>query len=285
MRRALIALAALAATFFVVAAPASAADTGKVVVVHGVPGLTVDVYVNGDKTLPDFAPKTVTDPIELPAGDYKIDIRPAGADPASDPAISKTVTLPAGALATLVAHLDASGNPTLTPFVEDQSKTPAGQGRLAVRHTAAAPTVDVLAGGQAVITGLSNPESKTLTLPAGTVSASVAATGTTDPVIGPADVPVTAGKTTVVYAIGSLDASSLDVVVQTISVGEESATTTTAGSGSTTSVPVPNRVDTGDAGLAADRGSSFPWAPAGAVAAFAVAVAGLALVRLSAQRG
>ena len=43
------------------------------------PGLTVDVYVNGDLTLEDFAPDTVTDELELPAGDYDIAIFAADA--------------------------------------------------------------------------------------------------------------------------------------------------------------------------------------------------------------
>ena len=52
--------------------PAGAQSTGTVTVVHGVQGLTVDVYVNGELTLEDFAPKTVTDPLQLPAGNYEI---------------------------------------------------------------------------------------------------------------------------------------------------------------------------------------------------------------------
>jgi hypothetical protein len=40
------------------ATPAFAA-TSQVSVVHGIPGQNVDVYVNGKKTLPDFAPGKV----------------------------------------------------------------------------------------------------------------------------------------------------------------------------------------------------------------------------------
>jgi len=78
-----------------------------------------------------------------------------------------------------------------------------------VRYTAAAPAVDVLAGGDAVISDLSNPNEKVLNLPAGTVSASVAAAGTTDPVIGPADVAVKEGVSTIVYGWGSLKDDNL----------------------------------------------------------------------------
>ena len=85
-----------------------------------------------------------------------------------------------------------------------------------MRHTAAAPAVDVLAGGEPVFTDLTNPNEASADLPAGTISASVALAGTTDPVIGPADVPVTEGSATIVYAVGSAEDGNLDVLVQTI---------------------------------------------------------------------
>jgi hypothetical protein len=96
------------------------------------------------------------------------------------------------------------------------SDIPAGQGRLTVRHTAAAPAVDVLAGGQAVITNLANPDEQTLDLAPGTISAAVAATGTTEPVIGPADVTVSEGALTIVYAWGSLEDGNLALAVQNV---------------------------------------------------------------------
>ena len=57
---------------------------------------------------------------------------------------------------------------------------------------------------------------KTLTLDPGTLSVAVAAAGTTAPVIGPADVTVTEGTHTVVYAWGSLADKNLQLAVQTI---------------------------------------------------------------------
>ena len=54
----------------------------------------------------------------------------------------------------------------------------------------------------------------------------MAAAGTTDPVIGPADVPIEAGNVTIVYAIGSLEDDTLGVAVQTIPVGVEAAAET-----------------------------------------------------------
>ena len=98
---------------------------------------------------------------------------------------------------TAVAHLTEAGEPTATLFTNDISQTAPGEGRLTVRHVAAAPAVDVLAGGAPVITNLTNPNEQILNLPAGVVSASVAAAGTTDPVIGPADVDVAEGVNTI----------------------------------------------------------------------------------------
>jgi hypothetical protein len=217
-RRAITILSVAALLVAVFTGPASAqSDAGTATVVHGVPGLTVDVYVNDELTLEDFEPGTVTDPLELPAGDYDIAIRPADEDPESDPAISGSATVEAGTNASLVAHLNADGEPTLSAFANDTSAIGAGDARLTVRHTAAAPAVDILADGSAIVSGLANPDNATTDVPAGTYQVAVAPEGTTDPVIGPTDLTLEEGVNHIVYAIGSLDDDSLDVLVQTIS--------------------------------------------------------------------
>lgn len=195
---------------------ASAADEGTVTVIHGVPGLTVDVYVNNDLTIEDFAPDTITDPLKLPAGDYKIDIRPAGAEATSAPAITGSTTLPAGANASIIAHLGENGSPTLSVFVNDTSRLAAGKARLTVRHTAAAPAVDILAGGNKLFTNLANAKEAKADVDAASYSVAVAATGTTQPVIGPADLKLDAGTSYLVYAVGSLNDNNLHLLVQTI---------------------------------------------------------------------
>ncbi|MEV7133975.1 DUF4397 domain-containing protein [Arthrobacter sp. NPDC093128] len=190
----------------------------KLSVLHGVPGLTVDVWVDGNLTLDDFTPGTLAGPLELAAGDYEIAITAADATSADNPVIGPVdVELDGGGDYTAVAHLDADGAPTATLFANDTTAPRNdSKGKLTVRHVAAAPAVDVLAGGTAVIEGLSNPDEATLQLEAGTVSASVAAAGTTAPVIGPADVTVEAGKNTIVYAWGSLADGTLAVAVQVV---------------------------------------------------------------------
>lgn len=248
------------------AAPAHAADDAKLSVLHAVPGLTVDVYVNGKRTLDNFKPGMMAGPLELAPGTYSVAITKSDAKDDSNPAIGPIdLKLAAGGNYTAVAHLEKGGDPTATLYKNDISRTAAGQGRLTVRHVAAAPAVDVLAGGTAVISGLTNPDEKVLNLDAGTVSASVAAAGTTKALIGPAKVNVKEGVNTIVYAWGSLDDKNLNLAVQTIS-GLHSG---------------PGGVNAGEVGLAADH-NPLPLVAGGMLALGAAALVGrrrLALVR------
>ncbi|TQL01492.1 DUF4397 domain-containing protein [Cellulomonas sp. SLBN-39] len=259
-------LALAAVTLAAVPASAATDDAASLSVLHGVPDLTVDVWVNGERTLDDFEPGDLAGPLELPAGTYTVAITAADAEDDSEPAIGPVdLPLEAGTSYTAAAHLDADGEPTATLFTNDTSATAAGEGRLTVRHIAAAPAVDVLAGGTAVISGLENPDEQVLDLPAGTVSASVVAAGTTEPaLLGPADVPVTEGTSTIVYAWGSAssDPATLALATQTID-GLHSS---------------PSGVQAGQTGAAAAQGTSTgTWALlAGGLAAMAALGLGVA---------
>jgi hypothetical protein len=208
----------VAGALVLVATPASAAETATVSVLHAVPDTPVDVYANGERLIDDFQPGTLTDPLELPAGSYDLALFPAdAADGSGAPLLSADgVSVPAGANATVVAHLKEDGTPALTPFVNDVSPVAAGQARVTVRHTAAAPAVDVRAGGAVVAPGLANPKEASLTVPAGTVTADVVLAGTTTVAIGPADLTLAEGTSTIVYAWGS-QAAGFELAVQTIS--------------------------------------------------------------------
>jgi hypothetical protein len=228
----------VAAGLTLVAAPVAAAGTASaasgtasVTVVHGIPGTPVDVYVDGAKALSGFTFKTVTAPISLPAGSHAVAVRKAGDPSSAAPILSTTAVLTPGENVSLVADLTAAGKPALTPFVNPTTSVPSSMGRLVVRHTAAAPAVDVLAGGTAVIKGLTNPNEKSLMVPKGTISASVAAAGTTKPVIGPVSLPLDGGTTTIVYAVGSLSGGTLTAVTQSYSSGSSAPSSVAAGTG------------------------------------------------------
>ena len=221
MKRMLAVIGALAATAALAAPGASsvsAQSAATVSLMHGIPGATVDVVVDGEIVVPGFEPGTMQD-ISAFAGQTltNVEVRAAGTtDVVIGPIASLAV--PASGNWTVLAHLDAAGTPTLTPFENDTSTIPAGQGRLVVRHTAAAPAVDiVLADGSRPFTNLSNPNEASAALPAGEIAgAKVAPTGG-DPIADVPTVELQAGTDLIVYAVGSLEGGSFTFYTQTIS--------------------------------------------------------------------
>ena len=249
-----------AALGFAIGAPATAAttDTAQLSVLHGIPDTPVDVYVNGDLTLDNFQPGDLAGPLDLPAGDYEVALTAPDAADASSPVLGPaTLTLAAGKNYTAAAHLNEEGEPALKAFENNTATTAAGQGRLTVRHVAAAPAVDILAGGAPVIEDLTNPNESTLDLPASTVSAAVALAGTTEPVLGPVDVAIQDGVLTIVYAWGSAEDDNLALAVQTIS-GLHSN---------------PGGVPSGTAGYLAQRDATTSFIAMAGVGALAIAAA------------
>ncbi|HEY4614854.1 MAG TPA: DUF4397 domain-containing protein [Citricoccus sp.] len=241
----------------------SGGEAATLSVLHGVPDTTVDVYVDGERTLDDFAPGDLAGPLELPAGEYEIAVTAADAQDDSEPVIGPvSVTLDGGSDYTAAAHLDAEGQPTATAFVNDTSALDAGNGRLVVRHVAAAPAVDVWANGEVAVPGLANPDEQSLDLPAGAIEAAVSVAGESDPVLGPASVEVTEGAATIVYAWGSAEDGSLALATQTVE-GMHSA---------------PGGVPTGNTQVPAE-GQGLWWAAGGGALLVAAAGAVSALRR------
>ncbi len=212
-----IAIGAALAGLVLSSSSAQAADTASVSVVHGIPNTPVNVFVNGKSTLANFKPGTVAGPLDLPAGSYTVTVfAAANTKGTGNPVITAKAGVEAGKSYTLVAHLTAAGKPTLTPYVNDVSPVGAGQARLVVRHDAAAPAVDVRANGQVAFAKLTNPKQATADLAAGTINADVTLAGTSTVAIGPAEVNLTEGTSTIVYAVGSAGDKTLALVTQTI---------------------------------------------------------------------
>jgi len=197
-------------------AVAAAQNKAMVTVVHGIPNTDVDVYVNGQVTLKSFKFGTVTDPLSLDPGSYKIEIRPAGAAATSAPILSTTANLQAGQNVSLVAHLTADGKPALDAYVNDTSMLAAGKARLTVRHDAAAPAVDILANNAKLVGNLANPKEAKADVDAGTYAVAIAPAGQTTPVFGPQNLTLNAGTGYVVYAVGSLSDKTFTLLVQQI---------------------------------------------------------------------
>lgn len=260
------ALALLVALFsLTLAVQPAAAQDATIMLAHGIPDTDVDIVAGGEVVIEGFSFGDMED-ISAFAGETlpALTVNLTGTD---------TVAIDLGDFAvpssgnyTVIAHLDADGNPTAAVFENDTSAIAAGEGRLVVRHTAAAPAVDILANGSAAFTNVENGAEGQADLPAGTISAEVVPAGTTEPVvIGPADLPITEGESLIVYAVGSLDADSLGVLTQSIS-----------GLGST-----PTAVNTGNSPI--DDASSTSGLLVAAVVA-GVALAGFGARRLALVR-
>jgi hypothetical protein len=173
-------------------------------VVHGIPGVDVDVCVNGAVAIPDFNPGEVVTGVALPSGSYDVKIVAAGGA-CTDAAILEAngVQLASGKNYTAVAYLTANGDPTLGLFKNNVKPVAKGSARVTIRHTAAAPEVDVWANGSVLLQDVPNGASATLAVPKGVYAAWVSLPGDHQPVIGPEVLKLKKGTAYQVYAWGS----------------------------------------------------------------------------------
>jgi hypothetical protein len=195
------------------------ADAG-VQIVHGIPDTPVDVYVNGEILAPGFTSGTIAGPIKLSPGQYDVAIygatdgpAAAAADRTDDAVLSQSVTVTADP-ASLYAHLDANGTPTLSGFVEEFGALSPGQSRIVARHLAQGPEVTVLIDGEPMSASeISNGESYVTDLAAG--SHTVAANGADGTeVTKPTTLNLADGEVATVTVIGSADNGTISAVVQ-----------------------------------------------------------------------
>lgn len=214
--RALLATVAAMLLLMVTVAQPAGAQSARIHLLHGIPGVDVDVEAGGSNVFEGFAFGDTQDLSAL-AGETLtgLKVKVAGTDTVAIDA--GDVALPGSGNYTVIAHLDADGTPTIGVFENDVSSIAAGEGRLTVRHTAAAPAVDILANGNVAFENVPNGAGGGADLGAGTISASVVPTGASEPVvIGPADLPIAEGAQLIVYAVGSLDDGSLTVLTESI---------------------------------------------------------------------
>ncbi len=202
-------------------APAVAAGQDSTVsVMHMIPGITVDAYIDGEEVVTDFEHGELTDPIQLAPGVYDIQFFYDGETPGTaQPAVEALgVEVPAAKDLTITGNLTADDQPILSVFVNSTEPVEAGQARLTLRHLAAAPPVDVRADGVVIAQGLTNADEAVLELPAGAVSVDVVLAGTHDVAIDPVDVELGEGANTIVTAWGNARQESLQLAVQVIDV-------------------------------------------------------------------
>ncbi len=241
MKKLLAGLAAVAAAALVVPGAASAQSDANITLIHGIPGVTVDVSVDGAVVLPGFEPGAVQD-ISAFAGQtlVNLEVLVAGTDTVAIGPIAE-FPVPSSGSYTVIAHLDADGNPTISAFENNAASVVDGSGRLTVRHAAAAPAVDIVLGDARPVENASNGDSADLDLPAGEISgAQIAPTGG-EPIADVPTVTLAAGTNLIVYAVGSLEDETFTFYTQELPLETEASAPA-----SSDGTPAPTAVNTGD---------------------------------------
>jgi hypothetical protein len=249
-------LAALVLLVGMTSVTSAASKKASVMIVHGLPGFTADVYVNGKLLLDGFKPTSTAGPLQLDPGSYGVDIREVGASPNSPPVLSGTLRLSSRSNISVVAHLTRSGDPTLSVFHNIFEQIPAGRSLLYVRNVAAVAPLSVRLDDRLVKRGLREGGEWGVATAPGRHMIAFGLGAANDVLIPPTDIRLDEGVAQIVYVVGSAKADNLDLMVQAVH-GLHSA---------------PAGVLTGDGGLGAEPG--FPsWAVALMVAAGATLVA------------
>ncbi len=232
-RKTLVAVA-LVLSIAAVAPVAHAAGNASVYIVHGIPGadlglpasLPVDVEIVGvGCALPNFTFGQIIGPVPFPEGTYEIKIHLAESTPCSGAVAidAPGVSFSAGENATVIAYLDANGNPTAGKFENDVSETKHNKSRLIVQHTAWAPAVDVRVRRPDSSRGLTVPDftngdQAVAALQPGNWQVSIAPAGATTPVFGPVTVRLKPHTGYLVYAVGSLKNNTFTLLVKPVAL-------------------------------------------------------------------
>jgi hypothetical protein len=221
-RRPALFAGALAASLVAVSAIGVAAqspdpmgDTAKVRVLHASPDApAVDIYVNGTETLSDVPFGVISDYLEVPAGEYQIQVFPASEEPATEGAvIDAMLTFEAGTMTTVAATNNVA---TIEAQVIADAPAPvADQAQVRIVHLSAdAPAVDIAPdGAEPIVAELAYPTATDyLTVPAGDYDLEVRPAGTMDVALQLDPVTLSAGTSYSVFAIGSLEGGTLTVI-------------------------------------------------------------------------
>ena len=214
------------------AAPVKA--PAQVTVIQAVPGATVDVSVDGRSVATGAAVGDILGPFDLAPGSHEVTFSGGGTDVAS------TLDVAAGASTDVVLHLPAAvdGDPVVHTYDAPTGAIGPGKARVVLAHTATVAPADVRVDGETVFTNIANGEFAEAELPAGTHEVALLPTGrTSDPILGPLDVPLEARTLSMIYAYGNPQDASMNVIAHTSVLAADGAVR-------------PTTIDTGSASLA-----------------------------------
>jgi hypothetical protein len=201
-------LLAASALLLAMAAPANAADTAMVRVLHASPDApAVDVQLDDAAVdaLTNVPFGTISDYLEVPAGDHNVKVFATGTT--TDPVIDADVTVAAGSMYTIAAT-DAVASITAQVIEDDPSASCTTAQVRVVHFSADAPAVDVAPAGasadEAIIEDLEYPNTTDyLDLPADTYDLEVRPAGDTAVALALSDVTIEDCNAYSVFAIGS----------------------------------------------------------------------------------
>jgi hypothetical protein len=209
MRRlsALVTAGVVVASLFATVGTASAAPGDATLwVVHGVPGATVEVCVNGAPVQEDFAYRKKFS-AALPAGDYTFALYANGANCTGTPIDKANITrsLVSDGNYTIVAGVSAqTGKVRFFWFSNNVVNTKRGMFRLSIRHVAVAPAVNVFMNKtRMTVPALTQGVSKTTQLPWGDYITRVKVAGKSTTVLGPVTQSYEARTAVQLYIVGN----------------------------------------------------------------------------------
>ncbi|RSK29320.1 DUF4397 domain-containing protein [Bacillus sp. HMF5848] len=180
----------------------SAGQFSFVRVLHASPDApAVDIYVNGEKAVSELAFKEYTDYLQIPPGQYTIEVFPAG--DTTNRVLREIVSVTRNTYYT-VAAINTLDNIELSAFVDKIYVSPNKTKVRFIHLSPDAPNVDIAVKGGKVI--FSNVPFKKATdyleLAPGTVDLEVRVAGTSNVVLTIPRVPLQAGKTYTAVAVG-----------------------------------------------------------------------------------
>src|SRR5918995_1456999 len=288
--RRLVLLGLALMTALALASPTFAQGGGQaqVRVAHLAPDApNVDVYVNGDPVLTDVAYTTVSEYLPLPAGTQQVTVYATG--DTTSPVIDTPVELAAGGAYTVAAvGLVADDSLTAQVYEDDLRSPDSGNAKLRVVHASpdAGPVDIIPRGGQALVEGLTFPEASPYAeVPARSYTLDVNAAGTNKTALTVPDAKLASGGVYSAFAVGTVYADSLNVLlVQDNAGGSASASATASASASASSMASPSASATASAPMEElpDSGGVGTWvAMAAALALMGCGIGAIALVRRS----
>jgi hypothetical protein len=183
------------------ATPAHADSMAFIRIVHASPDAgTVDVFVDGKKTLSNFQFGTVTPYTPIPAGNHSIQVALIGQGP-NAAILAQSITVSAGTTYTVAALGTKASGYSLQVFT-DNNQVPWNQASLRVYHLSPGlGTASITSNGNVIINGLAYKQASSyFTEPGGSYTFTIA-TGTTS---GDETVPATlkTGMVTSIFVVG-----------------------------------------------------------------------------------